>query len=72
MTYAVLLAIYRIWLGVGVLLILCSVSSALFSRDRTNRGRNALRALPMAILWPLATLSQEGRRALRSIFPTQW
>lgn len=72
MTYAVLLLLYRVWLGVGVLLILCAVSSALFSRDRANRGRNALRALPMAVLWPLAILSREGRRALRSIFPNQW
>lgn len=71
MTYALLLLLYRVWLVVGVVLLLCCLSSAVFGR-RKGRVMTALKAIPMALLWPLAVLSKEGRSALFRTFPNQW
>lgn len=55
---------WKIWLGGAALLVVLLLSRMLFGAPI----KSTLLHLPVALLWPLALLSREGRQRLMQMF----
>lgn len=64
--FGVLRLVYLLW-SIGAIVVLARGLSQIFFGQKTSRVNRFSRTVLLALLWPIALATREGRAALRAL-----